>query len=72
MVQKNLKVKSETSTGLNTSFINKNTGATISLNQAITQINRGNPTYDGYHVVHGENSDYIRSNPDRSKNNNIE
>ena len=73
MHNKILKVKEESNTGLNTSFINEATGRTISREQAIDQINKGNPTYEGYHVVSGNNgADYIRSNPDKSSKNNIE
>lgn len=72
MNKKVLRVKSETETGLNKTFINQSTGATITLEQAITQINKGNPTYEGYHVVNRQGVDYIRSNPDNSQTNNIE
>lgn len=70
---KNLIVKEETDTGLNTSYLNTNTGRTISREQAIEQINNHNPTYEGYHVVEPKNGvPYVRSNPDQSKKNNIE
>lgn len=72
MSKKLLKVKTESSTGLNTSFINQNTGRTITRQQAIEQISKGNPSYNGYHVVSGCNGDYVRSNPDKNQKNNIE
>ena len=72
MNRKVLKVKEETDTGFNTSFVNEKTGRTIGVEQVIEQINKGNPSYDGYHVVNGPTRDYVRSNPDRSHKNNIE
>lgn len=71
-MKKTLKVKEQSNTGLNTSFINLSTGRTISLNQAINQIKKGNDTYSNYHIVNRNGINYIRSNPDRFKNNNIE
>lgn len=73
MKEKNLKKLTENDTGLNTSFTNTNTGRTITLPNAIEQIEKGNPTYDPYVVVtKSDGSQYIRSKPDSSKNNNIE
>lgn len=46
-----LKVKNETNSGLNKSFMNENTGRTIEIQQVIAQIKKWNATYDGYHVV---------------------
>lgn len=70
---KNLIVKEETDTGLNTSYLNTNTGRTISREKAVEQITKNNPTYEGYHVVTPKNGvPYVRSNPDQSKKNNIE
>lgn len=71
--QKDLKVREESATGRNVSFVNTNSGRTIPVEQAVRQIDIGNPTYSGYHVVrpvHGQ--PYVRSNPDGSKVNNIE
>ena len=73
MNQKNLKAVQQTSTGLNTQFVNTNSGRTISREQAINQIQNGNPTYSGYHVVNNPNGkDFVRSNPDGKPNNNLE
>ncbi len=68
-----LKVKEESGTGLNIKFINQDTGATIGLNQAITQIRKGNPAYKNYEAVSmATGTEYIRSKPDKSTRNNIE
>lgn len=68
-----LKVIKESETGLNTQFVNKETGRKISLEQAIQQIDKGNPNYSEYQKVVRENgAAYIRSKADSSKNNNIE
>ena len=65
--------KNTNKTGLNTSFINAKTGRTISREQALNQINKGNPTYNGYHgVTKSDGTSYVRSNPDKSHKNNIE
>lgn len=72
MNKKVLRVKEESDSGFNTSFINEQTGRTIGIEQVIDQINKANPTYDNYHVVKGPTGDYVRSNPDRSEKNNIE
>lgn len=72
MSKKILKVKEESDSGFNTSYINEVTGRTIGVDQAIEQIKKGNQSYDDYHVVNGRTGEYVRSNPDRSKENNIE
>ena len=59
--------------GLNTRFINEDSGRTFSLEHVINQINNGNPNYDGYHTVTKQNGTvYVRSNADGNKKNNIE
>lgn len=64
----NLKVTRQTDTGLNTEFVNLDTGRHVSLKQAIDQINKGNPRYDNYTTVTNPNKTiYIRSKPDHSK-----
>lgn len=69
----NLKVKKESNSGLNTEFINIESGRTISLEQAITQIDKKNPNYNNYEKVHKSNgTTYIRSKADSNKKNNIE
>ena len=57
----------------NTEFINPKTGGYISLEHAVTQINKGNKNYKDYRVVNRTNGTaYIRSKADERKNNNIE
>jgi len=73
MKQKNLKMTQQTESGLNVEFVNLNSGRHISRQQAIAQIEKGNPSYDGYHIVKNPNgSDYIKSNPDSKPGNNLE
>ncbi|MDE7445242.1 MAG: DUF3892 domain-containing protein [Lachnospiraceae bacterium] len=69
----NLNVSKETETGLNTEFVNMDTGRHIPLQQAIDQIQKGNPKYKHYETVDLPNgSTYVRSKADKSKRNNIE
>ena len=73
MKDKKLRVVEQTETGLNIGFINRNTGRTIGLEQAIQQIEKGNPSYGDYVVVRKQNgTTYIRSKPDGYEGNNIE
>jgi len=68
-----LKVIKESETGLNTEFVNKETGRKVSLEQAIKQIDKGNPNYGSYQkVVNPNGVTYIRSKSDNNKKNNIE
>ena len=68
-----LKVKEQSSTGLNTKFVNVDSGKVITLNQAISQIEKGNPNYKGYQTVNMPNgTTYVRSIPDGRLGNNIE
>lgn len=68
-----LKVSKESQSGLNTEFVNTETGRHISLEQAIIQINKGNRNYEKYQVVNkSDGTTYIRSIADGLKNNNIE
>lgn len=68
-----LKVSKENQKGLNTEFVNVETGRHISLEHAVTQINKGNKSYENYQVVNKANgTTYIRSIADGSKRNNIE
>ena len=68
-----LKATKQTKTGLNTEFVNLESGRHISLEQAINQINKGNPNYSNYTTVTNPNgTTYVRSNPDNKRNNNIE
>lgn len=69
----NLKVSNESETGLNTEFINTDSGRHMSLEHVIEQIENGNKNYTGYQTVTNPNgTTYIRSKPDGNKNNNIE
>lgn len=69
----NLKVSEESKSGLNTGFINIESGRRISLEHAIEQINKGNPSYNRYQTVTtNRGTTYIRSKADGSIRNNIE
>ncbi len=69
----NLKVVKQTETGLNTEFVNIDSGRRVSLDHAIQQIRNGNPNYGNYEAVNRSNgTTYIRSKPDNSTKNNIE
>ena len=68
-----LKVSKESTSGLNTEFVNVETGRHISLEQAVTQIIKGNKNYMNYQVVNkADGITYIRSKADGIRNNNIE
>lgn len=68
----NFKVSKESETGLNTEFINVDTGRHIPLQQAIQQIQKGNPGYNHYETVKLQNgTTYVRSKADKSTKNNI-
>ena len=68
-----LKPINETETGLNTDFINVDSGRHLTREHIIEQINKGNKNYDDYQVVNPANGlEYIRSKPDGSIENNIE
>lgn len=69
----NLKVSKESSTGLNTEFLNIDSGRKISLEHAINQVEKGNPNYSKYETVNRSNgTTYLRSKPNNSVNDNIE
>lgn len=69
----NLKVSKQSNTGLNTEFVNVDSGRHISLNHAIRQIKNGNPNYKNYQTVNLTNgTTYIRSKTDGCTKNNIE
>lgn len=68
-----LKVSKESPSGLNTEFVNTETGRHVSLEHAIAQINKGNRNYENYQVVNkSDGTTYIRSKADILKKNNIE
>lgn len=68
-----LKKSQESETGLNTEFVNTQSGRHVSLENVIKQIEKNNPNYKDYTVVHNPNgTDYVRSKPDNKKSNNIE
>ena len=68
-----LKVTEESETGLNTRFINEETGRSFSLEHVLNQIDRGNPNYRNYEKVTNPNgTTYVRSKPDGKLSNNIE
>ena len=73
MKNKNLKATQQTESGLNTRFVNRNTGRHFSREHVIAQIKNDNPSYSNYHVVNNPNGlDFIRSNPDGKTRNNLE
>lgn len=68
-----LKVTEESGTGLNTRFVNQESGRSMSLEHVITQIDNGNPNYRNYEKVTNPNgTTYVRSKPDGRTSNNIE
>lgn len=69
----NLKVSKQSNTGLNTEFVNLDSGRHVSLEHAIQQIEKQNPNYKNYQTVNLTNgTTYIRSKADGSTKNNIE
>lgn len=73
MKDKKLRMTQETESGLNTQFVNLNSGRHVSREHVITQIEKGNPSYSDYHVVRNPNGkDFVRSNPDGKTKNNLE
>ena len=72
-VSMKLKVSKESASGLNTEFVNVETGRHIPLEQAVAQISKGNKNYKNYQVVNkSDGTTYIRSKADGIKKNNIE
>ena len=68
-----LKVFQESATGLNTKFVNQESGRILSLEHVITQIQNGNSNYKNYQTVTNSNgTTYVRSKPDGNTRNNIE
>ena len=68
-----LKATKQSTTGLNTEFVNINSGWHVSLEHAIKQIEKGNPNYRQYQTVNLPNgTKYIRSKADGNERNNIE
>ena len=68
-----LKVSKESKTGLNTEFVNIESGRKIKLEQAIQQVGKGNPNYQNYVAVKNPNgTTYLRSKPNGSVKDNIE
>ena len=69
----NLKVTKQSDTGLNMEFVNVDSGRHVSLENAIRQIENGNPNYQRYQTVNLPNgTKYIRSKADGNEKNNIE
>ncbi len=68
-----LKVSKESETGLNTEFVNLESGRKIKLEHAIQQVGKGNPRYQNYITVKNPNgTTYLRSKPNGSVRDNIE
>ena len=66
---KRITVTRESSTGRNERFHDNRTGADMTRNQFVRQIQQGN--YDNYHVRNINGVPTPVSNPDRSHNNNL-
>jgi len=68
-----LKATEKSTTGLNTKFLNVESGRSVTLEHAIKQIDNGNKNYSDYQTVRTLNGTlYIRSKADDNRNNNIE
>lgn len=68
-----LKMLKENDSGLNTEFVNSESGRKIKLEQAIEQVKKGNPNYENYIAVKNPNgTTYLRSKPNGSSRDNIE
>ena len=68
-----LKATEQSDTGLNTKFVNVESGRTVTLKHAIKQIENGNKNYSDYQTVRNSNGTvYIRSKADGKRSNNIE
>ena len=68
-----LNATKQSTTGLNTEFVNIDSGRHVSLEHAIKQIEKGNPNYRQYQTVNLPNgTKYIRSKADGNERNNIE
>ena len=68
-----LKVSRESETGLNTEFVNIESGRKIKLEQATRQVEKRNPAYQNYVAVNNHNgTTYLRSKPNGSLKDNIE
>lgn len=63
-----LEVIKESETGLNQKFRDTKTGETLTRGQVADRIK----DYPDYHVMRSEGKRIIRSNPDRSKSNNLD
>lgn len=62
-----LKVVQESKTGLNQKFLDTKTGQILNRGDVVKNIEK----YPGYHVMKRDGKNIVRSNPDRSKNNNL-
>lgn len=63
-----LEVIQESKTGLNQRFKDNETGEILTRGQVAKNINK----YDDYHVMKVDGKNVIRSNPDRSRSNNLD
>ena len=70
MARKRISVTSEDNNGRNQSFRDNYTGETMSRKKFVSKINTGN--YDNYHVRKINGVDTPVSNPDSSRNNNLD
>ncbi|MEH7122095.1 hypothetical protein V7127_02500 [Bacillus sp. JJ1773] len=70
MTTKKVKVVHESDSGLNQKFLDPSTKKEMTRKQFADAIEKGQ--YPGYHVMRMNNKRIPRSNPDRSKNNNLD
>ncbi|MEQ8349833.1 MAG: hypothetical protein RH862_00010 [Leptospiraceae bacterium] len=69
MQKKKVEVTKESATGLNQRFRDKETNREMTRGEFADAIERGK--YPGYHVEKANNKRVPRSNPDKSKGNNL-
>lgn len=67
---KKLKVTKESATGENLRFKDTKTNRSMSKSEAIKAVKNG--TYSGYNVKKRNGKEYIASNPDNSRTNNLD
>lgn len=70
IARKRISVTKESSTGRNTRFKDNYNGKSMTTKQFVNQIKAGN--YGNYHVRNINGVDTPVSNPDKSKNNNLD
>lgn len=72
MARKRVSKTKESSTGRNERFRDNYTGEEMTRKKFVSEIEKGNPAYDNYHVRKINGVDTPVSNPDQSTNNNLD